>query len=792
MPRPGISHTGSVSGLADAFNAQRSVGLALIDRELRFLSVSPALEDMNEMPAERFVGRRVLDVWPAAAAELEPLLRAALAGEAAADVEFLAGERVFTVSYVPLPDPQAAIALIVVERTADRRAEVQIRIAQQRLALALEGTETGSFEWDARTDELQWSDNMGPLWGQPRGWQPASYEEYLQTLHPDDRAVLSDAVRRAREAGEGYTREFRCVWPDGSVRWMESRVHVLEAEGRPAVLVGLVIDTDERRRRELAAEYLASASLALGETLDVRSTLQHVVELAVPELADWCSVHLADEDGAVEQIAVAHHDPALAELARRLQERYPRPDDAPTGVPAVIRTGRSELYPDIPDELLVASAVDDEHLALMRALQLRSVMIVPVVARGRTVGAMTFVFAGSGRSYGTMELELAEELGRRAGVALDNARLHRGERDAHRRLRQLQSITDVALTHLDLDSLLAELLGRLRDVIGADSARVLLADAERGDLVVRAAQGAGLEATLGERLPRDAVQGIPLRASGQTIGVLDVTTSPPDGFTNDELEVLERAADRVAVAIDHARLYEHMRDTAVTLQRSLLPPALPAVRGITSAVRYIAGQEGTEVGGDWYDVFNLADGRLAVAVGDVAGRGVRAAAGMGQLRGALRAYAVERSHPAEALQRLDAFVAGLGGVGFATIALVALDPETGEGSICLAGHPPPVLRTAAGGAAILATEAGAPIGASPASRPVTPLRLERGDTLLLYTDGLVERRGRLIDDQIGELAAAAADAPQPAEAFVDHVLARMLGGAGSRDDVAVVALQRVD
>jgi serine phosphatase RsbU (regulator of sigma subunit)/PAS domain-containing protein len=776
--------TASVTGLIEALGAQRSVGFGLLDAELRFLAVTPGLLEMNRPPVDAMVGRTLAEVWPSAAGPLEPVLRRALAGEPVPDIDFDAGDRRFVVSYLPVPAPPAAIAVVVVEITRpDRDARVQIRLAQQRLALALEGTETGSFEWDARTNDLRWADNMGPLWGQPRGWQPGSYERYLETIHHEDREDLAAAVAQAQADGTGYIREFRCVWPDGSLRWRESRVHVVSEDGRPAVLVGLVIDTDDRRRRELAAEYLARASLALSETLDVRATLQHVAELALPELADWCAVHIVDDGGRAEQVAVAHPDPEREHLARRLQERYPRSPDAPTGVPAVVRSGRSELYPDIPDELLVAGAIDEEHLELMRALQMRSLMIVPMVARGRTVGAITFLYAGSGRAYGTTELELAEELGRRAGLAIDNARLHRAEREAHRRLSQLQAITDVALTHLDLDALLDELLGRLPDVVGAESARVLLVDPDRGDLVLRAARGPqtpGLEATT-----------IPLRASAAIVGELHVTTAAPDGFGRAELDLLERAADRVALAIAHARLYERMRDTAVTLQRSLLPPALPRMEGLTAAVRYLAGQEGTEVGGDWYDLFTMDDGRMAVAVGDVAGRGIHAAAGMGQLRGALRAYAVDRPQPADALLRLDAFMAGLGGVGFATVALLALDPATGELALSLAGHPPPVIRSADGNARVLEAKAGPPIGAGPAQRPTIDFRLEPGAALLLYTDGLVERRGTLIDERIDALAAAVAAAPgDDPEALADHVLAEMLAGATTRDDVALVALRR--
>ena len=690
----------SAADLIEALGAQRTVGLGLLDADLRFVAMTPGLKEMDAT---------------------HPVLERALAGQPLHDIDFVAGDRRFVVSYVPVEAPPAVMAVIVVEETRARRAaQVEIRIAQRRLELALEGTETGTFEWDAGTNELHWSDNLGPLWGHPRGWQPDDYEGYLATLHPDDVEEMTAVVGRALEQGVGYTFEFRCVWPDGSAHWRETRVHAVAEPGGPPVLVGLVIDIDERRRRETAARYLADASLALSQAAGVEAMLQEVAELAVPALAQGCVVHLDAEDGAARQVAAAG-------------------DTAADG------------------------------------------MVAQIVTRGRMVGAITF---RSNRTYGAAELELAEELGRRVGVAIDNARLQEAERRAHRRLAQLHAITDAALTHLELDDLLTELLRRLPGVMGATAARVLLVDPDRGDLVTRASAG---EDPVG--LP---VTALPLRAAAGVVGQLQVATDAPGGFDADELDLLARAADRIGLAIDHARLYERMRDTAVTLQRSLLPAALPPIQGLSAAVRYLAGQEGTEVGGDWYDLFTIQDGRVALVVGDVAGRGIDAAAGMGQLRGGLRAYAGAPIDPAEALEQLDGFMLGLGGVDFATVALAQLDPATGEVALSLAGHPPPVIRRADGSAGVHEVPAGPPIGvAGPRRRPTVALRLEPGEVMLLYTDGLIERRGTLIDERIARLAAAVAAAPgDDPEALADHVLSVMLEGATGRDDVALVALRR--
>ena len=186
-----------------------------------------------------------------------------------------------------------------------------------------------------------------------------------------------------------------------------------EAEGRR-----------ERKRSAEALRFLSEASAALTSSLDYRATLARVARLAVPQLADWCAVDVREEDGSTHQLAVEHENPEKVAWAHELQQRYPPDADAPRGVPEVLRSGRSEFYPDVTDEMLVAAARDPEHLRLMRRMSFTSAMVVSLVARGRTLGAITLVSAESGRRYDSADLELAEELARRAALAVDNARLY--------------------------------------------------------------------------------------------------------------------------------------------------------------------------------------------------------------------------------------------------------------------------------------------------------------------------------------------------------------------------------
>jgi PAS domain S-box-containing protein len=185
-----------------------------------------------------------------------------------------------------------------------------------------------------------------------------------------------------------------------------------------------------RKLAEESARYLSQASAVLASSLDYESTLREVAELIVPHFADWCAVSIVDETGEPRQLAVAHVDPEKVKWAHEINRRYPPDYNASTGVGQVIRTGQPELYPDIPDELLVAGAVDEEHLRLSRELGLRSAMVVPLSTLDRTLGAITIVSAESGRRYGEQELEFAMELARRAAFAVDNAMHHKAELDA--------------------------------------------------------------------------------------------------------------------------------------------------------------------------------------------------------------------------------------------------------------------------------------------------------------------------------------------------------------------------
>jgi putative methionine-R-sulfoxide reductase with GAF domain len=390
------------------------------------------------------------------------------------------------------------------------------------------------------------------------------------------------------------------------------------------------------------------------------------------------------------------------------------------------------------------------------------------------------------------------------------------------RLRDLQAITDAALSRLDDRDFLPVLLARARDILQADTAAVLLLDSPSGQLVAAAAAGLEEEVRQGVRLPvgqgfagrvaasarpviLDRVDpttvlnpiltakgirslvGVPLIAGGRVIGVLHVGSLTPRRFTGDDVSLLQLAADRAAVAVQSQRSADD-RIAAAALQRSLLPSALPTVPGLQLAARYVPGSG--VVGGDWYDVFVLPSGELGVVIGDVAGSGLPAGIVMGRMRSALRAYAMETADPAEVLDRLDRKMQHFEQGALATVLYAVLDPSLDLVHISSAGHPAPVVAVPGEKGALVDGIGGLMIGVDPrVRRHVTTVKLTHGAVLCLYTDGLVERREYPLDEGLARLCDAVA--AQPPEQVCAAVMGALIGNAPARDDIALITLRRL-
>jgi anti-sigma regulatory factor (Ser/Thr protein kinase)/putative methionine-R-sulfoxide reductase with GAF domain len=391
-------------------------------------------------------------------------------------------------------------------------------------------------------------------------------------------------------------------------------------------------------------------------------------------------------------------------------------------------------------------------------------------------------------------------------------------------VRNLYRLSDPALSELGLEALLDELLSRVREALSVDTAAILLLDRESQELVARAAKGIEEEVERGVRIPlgqgfagRIAAErvaifvadvdradilnpilrekgirsllGIPLIVEGDLIGVLHVGSLSPRIFDHRDLAVLQVAAARVAPGIERARLFsalEQEHRVAVVLQRSLLPKRPVEMVGVSVASRYLPARD--EVGGDWYDVIELPSGMLGVAIGDVVGHGVRAAALMGQLRTALHAYAIQGYNPGRVLELVDRFAHAMSDDAMATAAYAVLDPETGKVQLASAAHLPPIV-VGEGRAWVEEVTPAPPLGAFPyGTCPEHEFTLATGQILFFYTDGLVERPGTALNLSMNELALALVNSTS-AEGACRLAVEELVPFEGLRDDVAIIAVQ---
>ncbi|MHB8736701.1 MAG: PAS domain-containing hybrid sensor histidine kinase/response regulator, partial [Terriglobales bacterium] len=248
--------------------------------------------------------------------------------------------------------------------------------------------------------------------------------------HPDELPEIMERIKRGERIEHFETVRVR---KDGSRFDVSLTISPIKnADGKIIGASKIARDITASRKHEAALRFLAEASRLLAELLDVPSTLHKVAGLAVPHFANWCAVDLLQPDGSLQRVAVAHADPARIELAHDLHRRYPPDPTAPIGVWNVLRTGKPELLPDIPDALLVESAKDQEMLRILRELGLKSYMGVPLILRGKTFGVLTFVAAESGRRFGSDDLRVAEDLAHRASIAIENAQLYEELKDADR------------------------------------------------------------------------------------------------------------------------------------------------------------------------------------------------------------------------------------------------------------------------------------------------------------------------------------------------------------------------
>jgi serine phosphatase RsbU (regulator of sigma subunit)/PAS domain-containing protein len=655
-----------------------------------------------------------------------------------------------------------------------------------RWSLAVEAAGIGGFDWDLRTGRLQWDDRLLALFGHDADSFDETIEGFNTRLHPDDVERVGRLVQVAIDTCSGYEAEYRVVLPGGAVRRVQARGRVLGDEDGVAVrMLGAAFDTT-------AAHDLGTRVVRVLETMSAAFYLLD---------GDWCFSYVNAEaerllgrgrgellggslwelfPGTVGTVfetayrtAVRTGEPAAFEAY------YPAPLDGwfevrawpgPEGLSvyfldisdrrraseeALRGTRRLELLSEASAQL---SATLDVEEAVARLAQI----VVPVLADWCVVTLVDD--DGRLRDVGWWHADPAERrwVEQYVGSRLDGI-------GQHSLIAAALSTGEPALVDADATAV-------VHDMIVSPDARAVLA-----------------------RLAPESAAVLPLRARGGTVGLLSLFRGPDRAaLAGADLVTAREVAERAGLALDNARLYDRQRRMAEELQRSLLT-APPEPDHLQIVVRYEPAAHQAQVGGDWYDAFLQPDGATVLVIGDVVGHDTAAAAAMGQLRGLLRgiAYTSEQG-PSAVLTRLDAAMQGLQVATTATAAVARLEQEPAErerGVTRLrwssAGHPPPMVVSADGSVEVLAgARADLMLGIDPATpRAEAQVVLERGTTLLLYTDGLVERRGQSLDEGIEVLRATLAEVgSRSLDELCDTVLSRLLPDE-PEDDVALVAVR---
>jgi GAF domain-containing protein len=584
-----------------------------------------------------------------------------------------------------------------------------------------------------------------------------------------------------------------------------------------------------RRKQEQAASsnaFLAATSSALSESLDYNATLETVVRLIVPQLADLATVHVREANSPLlVRVALAHVDPAIEQAIRDAAEEHRVILDTL----ADVAEGTTLLIPDM--SALLADGTDAAEA--LAPLGLAATLFVPLRHDGEVLGVLSLGQVGGWRSFDTATRVLIEDVGRRASVAIANARLHSEMAAAQRAERYLLDIATVLAGVTGY----SEALQRLGEVVVPTFGDICLIDVidDDGGLKRVVAQHAdptrqGLVDKLRDLYPPDPVGehpaisvigarrsqwaaemsdeflrrtcrdedhyrltkelgffsyiSVPLLSAGAVLGVLTVVSTRPERrFDRTDLALTEGLADQVTSVVAKARLYDREHRISHILQSNLLPAGLPQVPGVDMAVRYLPGTRDAEVGGDFYDAVLLPTGLLLV-IGDVAGHDHQAAATMGHLRTVVRTLAVLGDDPAGVIHAIQSQWELLGLDRMATALLCHLDPTTGNITLVSAGHPPPLLISA-GEARFIPVRPAPPLGSVTADVVQWEGRLGRREMLLFYTDGVIDDPRCHLDERMSELAALASRASD-VETLCQSVVTSM--GEDRIDDVALLAV----
>jgi PAS domain S-box-containing protein len=696
----------------------------------------------------------------------------------------------------PSPEDRAAGAAPLEDALDLEALEPSRRLAWQ---VAIDAAGVGTFDWDIVTGVLEWDERFAGLFGYDleEGLRPGT-DAIPRRVHPDDRARVWAAIEAAIEACGEYSADFRIVLPGGTTRWVTVSGRVLAGPaGRAVRMLGAAHDTTAARDAD-------------GRVARVLESMPAAIFLVDCE---WRFVYV---NAMAERLLGG---PRQELIGTDLWSRAPEAVGGVVGerYRAAMATGTPtsfEAYVPMPIGAWYEVQVWPDAGGL-------SVSWVDITAR-RAAQELAERAAGRAELLAQVTVALTETLDADRAVArlVDFVvptlaewcivSLVPDDRPGCEQPAIGYPLRDVGWAHVDPAA--APVLERyLRARVQALTPDNPVARALRtGQLirlpadataVLQASLASGEARELIEQLAPDSAVILPLRARGRTVGLISLYNGARRrALQPADVDVARDLAGRAGLALDNTRLYQQQLRLAEELQRAMLT-APPRVGHLQFAVRYVAAGEAAQVGGDWYDAFSQPDGAVTVAIGDVVGHDVVAAAAMGQLRSMLRAIAAYSGKgPADVLHGLDTTMATLRMAFTATAVVARIEQSAADRAHRTArvhwsnaGHPPPLIVRADGTSQVLNTaEPDLLLGLDPSMpRTETALTLYPGTTLLLYTDGLIERRGQALDDGLAQLRRALAVLTRPdigLDELCDRLLARMLP-AHSQDDVALIALR---
>jgi len=651
------------------------------------------------------------------------------------------------------------------------------------------------------------------------GYSPEEIEalgsDFLpQVIHPDDVALMKAHQEALRQLDDGssLTVEYRFRHRDGQWRWFLSRDVVLRRTpgGVSEHILGIATDITDQR---VAAEAIRSAAAADAYRARLLDALRQVDD---PVAVQVRAVGLLGEHLDTARAQYAEVDPT-GEFGVVRADDHPRLDSAvgtyrlddygAAGPMTLFRAGESVVVHDVTGDARLSDAEREATLSL----GIGSYVLAPVLRQGRVVAAIA-VHETVPRPWLPEEVTLIGDTADRTWGAVEKARAERALRVQHSRAEllaavlstlqtqssaeaQLQAFTDVLVPRIadfatiEVPSRAASSLSRV--VAGQSHLLAVTPTGQSGYAV-----DATVTALLNDVSPRSRMT-VPLTIGGGVRAALMVGLADParPHYSPDDLAFLETLAERAGIVLASTHLRRQEHEIAIRLQRALLPDSLVTHPSVSVQARYEAGSDVLEVGGDWYDTFSWPSGQIGLMVGDVVGHTMDSAAAMGRLRAATAALAAHvPPSPAALLDALEEFARGRDGTDFVTATCVVLDPQNGHLTYSSAGHPPIIMATPDGSTRRLFDAQAKPmcvprlLRAAPV-RPEAEITLEPGALVVLYSDGLIERRTHTLEEGIARLEkTVAALATEPLTALADRIIEHMTNDSPTSDDIVVAIM----